>query len=116
MIDTQEFIARIRVDARAVENWIDAGWLAPSEDVGGRGFSDVDLARACLIRDLKGELGVNDDGVSIILDLLDQMHGLRWALRELLSAIHTQPGAAGRIAAEIRSVAATGPSETGDTE
>src|ERR1700741_649572 len=100
MIDAEEFIARIRIDTRALETWIDAGWLARGEDAGGQGFSDADLARAFLIRELKGDLGVNDDGVSIILDLLDQMHGLRWALRAVLSAIHAQPEAARRIAAE----------------
>ena len=115
MIDTQQFIARIRIDARALETWIEAGWLGPREDAGRQGFSDADLARAFLIRELTSELGVNDDGVSIILDLLDQMHGLRWALREVLSAVHAHPEAAGRIAAEIRSIAAPGGREAAGT-
>jgi chaperone modulatory protein CbpM len=44
-----------------------------------------------LIRDLQ-DLGVNDDGIPIILDLVDQVHGLRYVLRELLSTIKTQQG------------------------
>jgi chaperone modulatory protein CbpM len=103
MIEAQEFLALIRADAGALERWIDAGWLAPVQDESGRGFTEVDVARAHLIRELRDDLGVNDDGVSVILDLLDQMHGLRWALRELLQATNAQPDPLRqRIAAEIR--------------
>jgi len=44
----------------------------------------MDLARARLIRDLKNDLGVNDEGVGVILHLLDQIHGLRRTLEDLL--------------------------------
>ena len=67
----------------------------PAGTAKDRRFSDVDLARAQLIRDL-GELGVNDDGIPVILDLVDQLHGLRRMLRDLLSTIHAQPDAARR--------------------
>jgi chaperone modulatory protein CbpM len=46
-------------------------------------FSDVDLARARLIRDLKTGFGVNDEGIDVILHLMDQLHGLRRALDQL---------------------------------
>ena len=50
-------------------------------------LSDVDLARAQLIRDLREDLGVNDEGVAVILHLLDQMHGLRGSMQGLLAEI-----------------------------
>jgi chaperone modulatory protein CbpM len=53
----------------------------------------VDVARAQLIRDLQG-MGVNDDAMPIILDLIDQMHGLRRTLRVLLWEIAAQTGKA----------------------
>jgi chaperone modulatory protein CbpM len=68
--------------------WVEAGWLRP--DGTTRMFSDVDLARADLIRDLL-ELGVNEEGVPVILDLVDQLHGMRRALRKLLATIANQP-------------------------
>jgi chaperone modulatory protein CbpM len=49
-------------------------------------FSECDVARAQLILDLKREMGVNDEGIGIILSLVDQMHGLRRVLRELMQA------------------------------
>ena len=48
-------------------------------------FSTMDVARVALILDLIGPMGVNDEGVAIILDLLDQMHGLRHALQSVTS-------------------------------
>jgi chaperone modulatory protein CbpM len=49
-----------------------------------REFSDIDLARAQLIGDLRSDLGVNDEAVPIVLDLIDQIHGLRRLVRELV--------------------------------
>ena len=47
-------------------------------------FTDMDLARANLIRDLKDKMGVNDEGLGVVLHLLDQMHALRRALAAAL--------------------------------
>jgi chaperone modulatory protein CbpM len=67
-----------------VAAWIEAGWLTPIQD-GVAGLSEIDLARALLIDELRRELGVNDESVPIILELIDQLHGLRRALREALA-------------------------------
>jgi chaperone modulatory protein CbpM len=80
----REFLLRAHLDSEALHAWIEAGWLIPGRNGEERAFSEVDLARARLIHDLKG-LGVNEDGIPIVLDLVDQVHGLRRALRELLS-------------------------------
>jgi chaperone modulatory protein CbpM len=36
-------------------------------------------------------MGVNEEGIAVILDLVDQLHGVRLALREILSAVAAQP-------------------------
>ena len=81
---TVEFLARSRLDIQVLGAWLDAGWLRPRESVSGREFSDIDLARARLIADLRNDLGVNDEAVAVVLDLVDQIHGLRRLVRELL--------------------------------
>src|ERR1700681_3087152 len=91
-METREFVVQSRVDAQVLEAWVEAGWLLPRQDGDKRNFSEVDLARAQLIRDLEN-LGLNDEAVPVILDLVDQVHGLRRTLRELLSALHAQPEA-----------------------
>lgn len=103
MLDTREFLLHARLDAESLDAWIAAGWLLPRREHGARRFAEIDVARAQLIHDLKGDLGINDEGVDVILDLVDQIHGLRRTLRELMSSIHAQPDAMRRrIIAELR--------------
>jgi chaperone modulatory protein CbpM len=83
MMPVDEFVVKIHIERRIVESWIAAGWLMPQRDP-ELAFSEVDLARAQLIRELKEDFGVNDEGVSLVLHLLDQVHGLRRTMRELL--------------------------------
>jgi chaperone modulatory protein CbpM len=85
MIRVEEFLFRARLDRHALESWVAAGWLVPPQTDPELMFSDVDLARAQLIHDLREDFGVNDDAVSVILHLVDQVHGLRRSMQELLN-------------------------------
>ncbi len=84
MIKVEEFLLRARLEQHSLEAWIAAGWIVPPQTEPEPVFSDVDLARAQLIRDLREDFGVNDEGVTIVLHLIDQMHGLRRSMQELL--------------------------------
>jgi chaperone modulatory protein CbpM len=86
-----EFLVRARLEDNVLKDWVAAGWLIPTDHAGETQFSDADLARAHLINDLKGDIGVNDEGVAVILHLLDQLHGLRKTFGEFLSAVETGP-------------------------
>jgi chaperone modulatory protein CbpM len=85
----REFILQARLDTAELDRWVAAGWLVPRRMGAKRAYSHVDLARAHLIRDLQ-HLGVNDESVPIVLDLVDQLHGLRRMVRTLLASITTQ--------------------------
>jgi chaperone modulatory protein CbpM len=77
--------AAIGIDHVRLQAWIEAGWLRPDQDAADwRQLSDADMARAQLICDLQDDLGVNDEGVEVILDLLDQIYGMRQAMRALM--------------------------------
>ena len=91
MLGSRDFLLRARLDAASLEAWIEAGWLVPRRTGPERVFSELDLARAWLIRDLRDGMGVNDEGIAVALGLLDQVHGLRRALRRLSSALHALP-------------------------
>ena len=86
MISEREFLERSRLDRGTLEIWIRESWICPDCTTPERTFSDMDLARANLICDLKRNMGVNDAGLSVILHLLDQMHGLRRALADLMQS------------------------------
>jgi chaperone modulatory protein CbpM len=79
----QEFLAHAGVQVQTLDLWLEQRWLIPDQASGGMSFSDTDVGRARLIQDLKTDLGVNDEGVDVILHLLDQLHGLRRALEQL---------------------------------
>jgi chaperone modulatory protein CbpM len=93
MITISEFLVRVRIDRHLLESWIAAGWLIPRREP-ELIFSDIDLARAQLIRELKEDFGVNDEGISLILHLLDQIHGLRRSMHGTLEEMRRrqQPG------------------------
>ena len=83
MISKQEFLVRAQLQRETLEAWIEEEWLIPGESAGEVTFSDADVARAQLIRDLKNDLGINDEGVGVVLNLVDQVHGLRRVLTEV---------------------------------
>lgn len=78
-----EFLTSSGLEVQTLEFWIEQQWLIPQQTPSGPGFSDMDVARAHLIQDLKSDLGVNDEGVDVILHLVDQLHGLRRAMAQL---------------------------------
>jgi chaperone modulatory protein CbpM len=83
IMNKQEFLSSAGLQVQTLEFWLDQQWLIPDRASAEMIFSDIDVARAHLIRDLKGDFGVNDEGVDIILHLVDQLHGLRHALGQL---------------------------------
>jgi chaperone modulatory protein CbpM len=86
IISRLEFLNRAQLDLQTLEIWIEEEWLVPSGTATEQAFSEADLARAKLIQDLMQDLGVNEEGVGVILNLLDQVHGLRKALADILQS------------------------------
>ncbi|WP_374309924.1 chaperone modulator CbpM [Methylocella sp.] len=95
MIERREFLVRARIEAATLEAYIAERWVSPPRPDGEETFSEGDLARAQLIGELRADLGVNDEGIDVILHLIDQMHGLRRALGEALAQAGRTP-ASGR--------------------
>ena len=76
------------LDRARLQAWIEAGWLCPGQPAADwRRLSEADLARAQLICDLEDDLGVNPEGIEVILDLLDQIYGMRQLLREMIERL-----------------------------
>lgn len=84
IIQEHEFLERVRIDRQTLQVWVKEEWVLPKENAEGWLFTDLDLARANLIMDLRENMGVNDAGLDVILHLIDQMHGLRRAMSDLL--------------------------------
>jgi chaperone modulatory protein CbpM len=86
-ISKQELLALSGVGHETLNVWLEEKWLIPGDSSAEISFSDIDIARARLIRDLQEDLGVNDEGVSVVLNLVDQLYGMRRALAELRHAV-----------------------------
>ncbi len=79
------------VTLRQLRQWVQRGWIMPSQGEGGPLFDEVDVARIRLVWELRSDMNVNDDAVPIILALLDQLYGLRCELRTIATALVDQP-------------------------
>ncbi|MBB3526444.1 chaperone modulator CbpM [Rhizobium sp. BK456] len=85
-----EFRLYLKIDVIQLDLWIEQGWLIPETSDGRRQFRDADVARARLILDLMGNMGVNEAGVDIVMELVDELHGLRGTMGKLMAAIGKQ--------------------------
>ena len=83
IMNKQQFLTRAGLQVQTLELWLDHQWLIPDQTSAQMTFCDTDVARAHLIRDLTSDFGVNDEGIDVILHLVDQLHGMRRAF-ELL--------------------------------
>ncbi|MBY5652412.1 MerR family transcriptional regulator [Rhizobium leguminosarum] len=85
-----EFRLYLKIDIAQLDLWIEQGWVIPETSGGKRQFRDADVARARLILDLMGNMGVNEAGVDIVMELVDELHGLRGTMGKLMTAIGKQ--------------------------
>jgi len=91
MLSERDIVARVRhLTVTRLRVWVAQGWIKPADKV-AQGFSDADLARAALISNLEDELGFAEEDVPVLLNLIDQIHGLRSELMGLLDALEDLP-------------------------
>lgn len=83
MIDLKAFLEQSGIERQTLDQWVELEWILPTSTTVDVQFSDADVARAIFIRDLRCDLGVNDEGVGIVLHLVDQVHGLRRLLQDI---------------------------------
>jgi len=91
MLSEQDVVARVHLlTVTRLRVWVTQGLIKPAPER-AQGFSEADLARAALICNLEDELGFAEEDVPVLLNLIDQIHGLRSELRGLLEAFEDLP-------------------------
>jgi len=91
MLTERDLIARVhRLTLTRLRVWVEQGWIKPEDRV-AQGYSEADLARAALICNLEDELGFSEEDVPVLLNLIDQIHGLRAELKSLVEALEDLP-------------------------
>ena len=71
-ISREEFLSLAGMEHETLDAWIEEEWLRPRGSPVEPSFSDIDIARARLIRELQVDFGVNEEGVGVILNLVDR--------------------------------------------
>jgi chaperone modulatory protein CbpM len=91
MLTERDLLTRVqRLTVTRLRVWVAQGWIKPADEA-APSYSEADLARAALICNLEDELGFAEDDVPVLLNLIDQIHGLRAELKGLLDALEDLP-------------------------
>lgn len=79
--------------AQELTGWIERGWVQPEPADSGWVFQEIDIARVRLIHDLRRGMDVDEETMSLVLSLLDQVYATRHRLKAVLRAVEAQPPA-----------------------
>ena len=96
MIGMEELVRRFaELDRAALSRWIERRWIVPeAQREADREiwlFHEVDVARVELILHIRRDFAVDEETVSLVLGLLDQVYSLRRQMSRLCDAIENQP-------------------------
>ncbi len=91
MLSERDIIAKIQhLTVTRLRVWVQQGWIRPVAKA-EEAFTEADMARAALIRDLEDKLGFDEEQVPVLLSLIDQIHGLRVELKTILEVLDDLP-------------------------
>lgn len=74
-----------------LDRYIRAGVVVPVQSEQGPLFRDLDLARLHLVVDLAEGFHLDDEALTLVLSLVDQVHGLRGDMQAILDAVAREP-------------------------
>lgn len=91
MLTLDELLARCAgLDRRELDSWIAEGWVRPERSAETWNFAEVDVARVELILEIRREFAIDEEGLPLVLGLLDQVYSLRRQMRWLCDALAAQ--------------------------
>jgi len=83
------------LNSAELSHWVENRWVVPERETEEGGerwlFHEVDIARVELILDIRREFSVDDEALSLVLGLLDQVYSMRRQMRRLCDALEQQP-------------------------
>jgi chaperone modulatory protein CbpM len=92
MMSFEDLIGRLQgLDRRELMRWVENRWVLPERREQTWIFHEVDVARVELILEIRHEFAIDDEGLPLVLGLLDQVYDLRRQLRRMCDALAAQP-------------------------
>lgn len=80
-----------RLTELRLTRFVEARIVLPVESSAGLGFRRIDLARIELLCELAEEFDLDEDGLGLVISLVDQLHAARRDLRAICRVIATEP-------------------------
>lgn len=98
-----EIVARVEgLTVTRLRAFVAAECVAPDEREGRLVFREEDIARVRLLSELAEDFDLDPEASALVVSLVDQIHGLRVALRQLGEAIGAEPDTVrGRVRARL---------------
>ena len=91
MIVFEEVLDRFELDRGELTRWVENRWVLPERRGRTWIFHEIDVARVELIIEVRREFAIEDEALSLILGLLDQVYDLRRQLGRLCDALAALP-------------------------
>lgn len=105
MITETEILTRInRLTQERLTVCIARAWVRPQRSAIEHVFDEADVARLRLIVDLTEDMAVNDDSVPLILNLIDEVSGLRRRMHVVNAALAETPQLRDTVIAQIERI------------
>lgn len=83
-----ETVARVEgLTVRRLEAYVATDSVRPADRGGEESFTEGDLARLRLLAELSRDFDLDADAASLVIGLIDQIHGLRHQLKVLGEAV-----------------------------
>ncbi|MEX0351549.1 MAG: hypothetical protein AB3N15_19170 [Paracoccaceae bacterium] len=89
--ETQIIATVARLTPDRLTDYLAAEIVIPTQSEQGLVYQSLDVARLELACELHDQYEMEADALSMVISLIDQMHGLRAELREVLNAVEAQP-------------------------
>ncbi len=91
LTEKQLIDAVTRLTSDRLTEYLAAEIVIPEQSDEGLVYQKIDVARLELACELHDQYDMEADALSMMISLIDQMHGLRAELREVLNAVEAQP-------------------------
>ncbi len=85
--ELQTVAAVSRLSVTRLRRFVAADCVRPAEDAGEAQFTEADLARLELLLDLSESYDFDEDALSLVMGLIEQLHGMRREMHALGRAI-----------------------------
>ncbi len=80
-----------RLTRQRLDVFVAAALVEPLQTEAGRIYRPVDLARLELLCDLAEQFDLTEDGLAVVIALIDALHAARFSLHRVAQALDAEP-------------------------